>query len=89
MDQTILGQVRKEVPEYPALCGDFSKYLSVITVVITHQETRSAVPREGLQQLTGHPFRGRMAGEARSLPMQEINSALFRFLFGLNTLGFS
>ena len=46
-------------------CGGFSKYVSVISVAITQQKTRSAVPRERLHKLTGRPLRGRMAGDRR------------------------
>ena len=46
-------------------CGGFSKYVSVNSVAITQQKTRSAVPRERLHKLTGRPLRGRMAGDRR------------------------
>ena len=46
-------------------CGGFSEYVSVITVAITQQKTRSAVPRERVHKLTGRPLRGRMAGDRK------------------------
>jgi len=46
-------------------CGGFSEYVSVITVAIMHQKTRSAVPRERLHKLTGRPLRRRMAGHCK------------------------
>jgi len=46
-------------------CGGFSEYVSVITVAIMHQKTRSAVPRERLHKLAGRPLRRRMAGHCK------------------------